>query len=113
VRARSDLPTGTVTFPFTDIEGSTRLVQALGDGYPPLLEQHHDIVRSAIEANDGLVVSTEGDSFFAVFPAAPAALSAAVEAQLALARHAWPESAAIRVRMGVHTGEGRIGAGSY
>ena len=89
--ALSDLPTGTVTFLFTDIEGSTRLVQGLGDAYPPLLEQHHDIVRSAVEANDGLVVSTEGDSFFAVFPAAPAALRAAVEAQLALERHPWSD----------------------
>ena len=69
--ALSDYPTGTVTFLFTDIEGSTRLVQNLGDGYPPLLEQHHDIVRSAVGANDGMVVSTEGDSFFAVFPEAP------------------------------------------
>jgi predicted ATPase/class 3 adenylate cyclase len=113
VRARTDLPTGTVTFLFTDIEGSTRLVQALADAYPPLLEQHHDIVRTAVEGNDGQVVSTEGDSFFAVFPAAPAALAAAVEAQLALQRHAWPDGAQIRVRMGLHTGEGRIGAGSY
>ncbi len=111
--ALSDLPTGTVTFLFTDIEGSTRLVQNLGDAYPPLLEQHHDIVRSAVEVNDGLVVSTEGDSFFAVFPAAPAALRAAVEAQLALERHPWPDDARIRVRMGLHTCEGRIGAGSY
>jgi predicted ATPase/class 3 adenylate cyclase len=113
VPALSDLPTGTVTFLFTDIEGSTRLVQGLGDAYPPLLEQHHDIVRSAIEANDGLVVSTEGDSFFAVFPDAPAALRAAVDAQLGLERHPWPDDARIRVRMGLHTGEGRIGAGSY
>ncbi len=108
-----DLPTGTVTFLFTDIEGSTRLVQGLGDAYPLLLEQHHDIVRSAIEANDGLVVSTEGDSFFAVFPGASSALRAAIEAQLALERHPWPDDARIRVRMGLHTGEGRIGAGSY
>ena len=113
MRARNDLPTGTVTFLFTDIEGSTRLVQAFGDAYPPLLEQHHDIVRSAVEANDGLVVSTEGDSFFAVFPVAPAALAAAVQAQLALERHPWPDGASIRVRIGVHTGEGRLGAGSY
>ena len=111
--ALSDYPTGTVTFLFTDIEGSTRLVQNLGEGYPPLLEQHHDIVRSAVGANDGMVVSTEGDSFFAVFPEAPTALRAAVEAQLALEGHAWPDDARIRVRMGLHTGEGRIGAGSY
>ncbi|HEY6568252.1 MAG TPA: adenylate/guanylate cyclase domain-containing protein [Actinomycetota bacterium] len=107
------LPTGTVTFLFTDIEGSTRLVQDLGDAYPPLLEQHHDIVRSAVESNDGLVVSTEGDSFFAVFPAASSALRAAVDAELAIERHPWPDDARIRVRMGLHTGEGRIGAGSY
>ena len=111
--AISDLPTGTVTFLFTDIEGSTRLVQGLGDAYPPLLEQHHGIMRSAVDANDGVVVSTEGDSFFVVFPAAPAAVRAAVEAQLALGRHVWPDGAPIRVRMGLHTCEGRIGAGSY
>ena len=113
VRARNDLPMGTVTFLFTDIEGSTRLVQALGGGYPPLLEHHHDIVGSAVEANGGLVVSTEGDSFFAVFPTAPAALVAAIDAQLAIERHPWPDGARIRVRIGVHTGEGRVGAGSY
>ena len=113
MHALSDLPTGTVTFLFTDIEGSTRLVQGLGEAYPQLLEQHHDIVRSAVEANDGLVVSTEGDSFFAVFSAAPAALRAAIEAQLALEGHPWPDDARIRVRMGLHSGEGRIGAGSY
>ncbi len=109
----TSLPTGTVTFLFSDIEGSTRLVQRFGDAYPELLERHHGIVRSAVQANGGLVVGTEGDSFFVVFPAAPEALRAAVDAQVALERHPWPESGRIRVRMGLHTGEGRIGGGSY
>ncbi len=107
------LPTGTVTFLFSDIEGSTRLVQRFGDAYPALLEQHHAIVRSAVEANGGLVVGTEGDSFFVVFHTAPQALRAAVDAQVALDRQTWPEDGRIRVRMGLHTGEGRIGGGSY
>ena len=68
---------------------------------------------SAVEVNDGLVVSTEGDSFFAVFPAAPAALRAAVEAQLALERHPWPDDARIRVRMGLHTGAPMTTAEGY
>jgi predicted ATPase/class 3 adenylate cyclase len=102
-----------VTFLFSDIEGSTRLVQRFGDEYPELLEQHQGIVRSAVQANGGLVVGTEGDSFFVVFPAAPDALQAAVDAQLALEGHAWPDDGRIRVRMGLHTGEGRIGGGSY
>ncbi len=107
------LPTGTVTFLFSDIEGSTRLVQRFGDEYPALLEQHHGIVRSAVEDNGGLVVGTEGDSFFVVFRTAPEALRAAVDAQVGLERHAWPDDGRIRVRMGLHTGEGQIGGGSY
>ncbi len=107
------LPMGTVTFLFTDIEGSTRLVQRSGDDYPAMLEEHHAIMRSAVEANGGVVVGTEGDSFFVVFSAAPSALRAAVEAQIALEEHPWPEDGRIRVRMGMHTGEGRMGGGSY
>ena len=61
------LPTGTVTFLFSDIEGSTRLLAALGDRYPPMLEAHAEILRGAIGAHEGTVVNTEGDSFFAVF----------------------------------------------
>lgn len=75
------MPTGTVTFLFSDIEGSTRLLTALGDRYPPVLEDHSRILRSAIGAHDGTVISTEGDSFFAVFPSALGAVGAAADAQ--------------------------------
>jgi predicted ATPase/class 3 adenylate cyclase len=107
------LPTGTVTFLFSDIEGSTRLLTALGDRYPSILETHSEIVRSAIGANDGTVVSTEGDSFFAVFPSALGAVSAAADAQRELAQHPWPSGTEVSVRIGIHTGEGRLGADNY
>jgi predicted ATPase/class 3 adenylate cyclase len=109
----TELPTGTVTFLFTDIEGSTRLAQALGAAWPPLLERHRDIARSAWEAHHGTEILTEGDSFFVVFDSAPQALAAAVEAQRSLAAEPWPETARIRVRMGLHTGEGLLSGGSY
>jgi predicted ATPase/class 3 adenylate cyclase len=108
-----DLPTGTVTFLFSDIEGSTRLVQRLGDGYPPLLAEHQRLVRAAFGAEGGVVVGTEGDSFFAVFRGAHAAVAAAIDAQLALERHPWPEDGRIRVRIGLHTGEGSLGEDPY
>ncbi|HLJ81205.1 MAG TPA: adenylate/guanylate cyclase domain-containing protein [Ktedonobacterales bacterium] len=99
------LPSGTVTFLFTDIEGSTRLLQRLGaQRYAVLLDEYLAILRAAVAAHEGHEVDSLGDSFFAVFPAAGAALAAAAEAQLALAAHAWPEGAAVQVRMGLHTG---------
>ena len=107
------LPTGTVTFLFTDIEGSTRLLSAIGDAYPPLLAMHADILRAAISTHDGTEVNSEGDAFFAVFPSALGAVSAAVEAQRRLADAAWPEDATVRVRMGLHSGEGRLGGDDY
>ena len=106
------LPTGTVTFLFTDIEGSTRLVQRLGDGYPAVLERHQAILRSAFSRHDGTEVGTEGDSFFVVFPEASEAAAAAVEGQRELEAHPWPEDARVRARMGLHTGDGALGAGS-
>src|ERR687891_401210 len=110
---RADLPTGTVTFLFTDIEGSTRLLDALGDRYPALLESHQRILREAFGGRGGIDVSTEGDSFFVVFRTAPQAVAAAVEAQRAIAAHEWPEGAAVRVRVGLHTGEGILGGDNY
>ncbi len=107
------LPTGTVTFLFTDIEGSTRLVESLGEAYAPILERHHALLREAIAAGDGTEVGTEGDAFFAVFPSAPRAVAAASGAQRALAAEPWPSGAAVRVRMGLHTGEGVLGGDSY
>jgi predicted ATPase/class 3 adenylate cyclase len=112
---RARPPTGTVTFLFTDIEGSTRLVQALGSaGWTALLERHRSIIRAALADHGGLEIQTEGDSFFAVFDRVPEAVAAAADAQRALAVEPWPTDARIRVRMGLHTGEGILDAdGSY
>jgi predicted ATPase/class 3 adenylate cyclase len=107
------LPTGTVTFLFTDIEGSTRLLQSLGDGYPAVLEEHARRLRSAIRDNDGTEVSTEGDAFFAVFPSPTGAVAAAVAAQRSLVEPIAGAAAPIRVRMGLHTGDGRLGGDNY
>ena len=113
MRDWTELPTGTVTFLFSDIEGSTRLVQTLGDDYPELLDQHQRLLRSAFAGGGGVVVGTEGDSFFVVFPGASEALRAAIDSQRALEAHPWPEDGRVRVRIGLHTGEGRLGADSY
>jgi predicted ATPase/class 3 adenylate cyclase len=99
------LPTGTVTFLFTDIEGSTRLLQALEDRYADALADHRRLLRDAFQANGGDEVDTQGDAFFVAFPRARDAVAAAIAAQRGLFSHAWPEGAALRVRMGVHTGE--------
>jgi predicted ATPase/class 3 adenylate cyclase len=107
------LPTGTVTFLFTDIEGSTRLLSALGDGYAAVLDAHSAILRAAIGAHAGTEVSTEGDAFFAVFPSALNAVSAAAQAQRALAATTWPDGNSVNVRMGLHSGEGRLGGDNY
>jgi predicted ATPase/class 3 adenylate cyclase len=108
-----ELPTGTVTFLFTDIEGSTRLLQELGGGYPAVRDEHAAILRQAIRDRDGVEVSTEGDSFFAAFASPVAAVGAAVAAQRGLAAHPWPEGFPVRVRMGLHTGEGMLGGDNY
>lgn len=108
-----DLPTGSVTFLFTDIEGSTRLVERLGGGYGAVLDVHNEILRSAIQDHNGTVVSTEGDSFFAVFTSASDAVAGAVSAQIGLREHEWPDGADVVVRMGVHTGEGTLGGDNY
>jgi class 3 adenylate cyclase len=107
------LPTGTVTFLFTDIEGSTRLLGQLGDRYPAILGEHHALLREAVEARGGIEVSTDGDAFFVVFPVASQAVAAAVAAQRGLATHQWPPDGLVRVRMGLHTGEGMLGPGGY
>ncbi|HUG48276.1 MAG TPA: adenylate/guanylate cyclase domain-containing protein [Candidatus Limnocylindria bacterium] len=108
-----ELPTGTVTFLFTDVEGSTRLLQRMGDAYPDLLATHNRILRDAIAAGGGFEVQTEGDAFFAVFPTPAGALRATVQAQTVLSSHSWPEGNIVRVRMGVHTGEGVVRGGTY
>ncbi|MGH2446290.1 MAG: ATP-binding protein [Candidatus Limnocylindria bacterium] len=108
-----ELLTGTVTFLFSDIEGSTRLLRDQGDAWPALLERHRDLLRGAFAAEGGEEFGTEGDSIFVAFPTAPGAVAAAVEAQRALAAEPWPAGAEIRVRIGLHTGEASLSAKTY
>jgi predicted ATPase/class 3 adenylate cyclase len=109
----ADPPSGTVTLVFTDIEGSTRLLQRSGDAYAGLLAEHRRLLREAFERHGGHVLDSEGDAFFVVFSSANDAASAAVEAQRALAAYEWPGEHEIRVRMGIHTGEPRPVEGRY
>src|SRR5262245_29597300 len=109
----SALPTGTVTFLFTDIEGSTQLLRRLGPTYAGLLAEHQEIVRAAVAAHGGREVDTQGDSFFIAFPRAKDAVAAAVAIQRDLAAHAWPEGGEIKVRIGLHTGEPQVGEQRY
>jgi class 3 adenylate cyclase/sugar lactone lactonase YvrE len=111
--AESRLPSGTVTFLFTDIEGSTQLVKQLGERYTEVLAEQRRILRSAVERCEGREVDTQGDSFFFVFARAKSALEAAVIAQRELARHQWPAGGQVRVRMGLHTGEPVVGEERY
>src|SRR2546423_6091635 len=102
------LPTGTVTFFFSDIEGSTRFIQQLGDGYPDVLLAHHTLLRQAVAAHGGHELRTEGDSFFIVFGSVLDACSAAATVQRTLADHAWPDGGQVRVRIGLPTGEATL-----
>ena len=98
------LPAGLVTFLFTDIGGSTRLLQRWGDDWSGLLDRHRELLRTAFAAHGGVEVRTEGDSFFVAFPDPVEALLATAEGQDALAAERWPEDGVIRVRAGLHTG---------
>jgi class 3 adenylate cyclase len=100
-----ELPNGTVTLLFTDVQGSTRLLQQLGERYATALDDQRRILRDAVAAHGGREIDCRGDEFFAAFPRARAAVAAAIAAQQALAEHAWPGGAAMKVRMGLHTGE--------
>jgi class 3 adenylate cyclase len=111
--APESLPSGTVTFLFTDIEGSTRLVQQFGERYPELLQVHRDLIRSAVSAEGGREFGAEGDALFIAFASPTHAVAAATAAQRALAGYAWPEDAAIRVRMGLHSGEATLAGSNY
>jgi len=102
------LPTGTVTMLFTDIEGSTRLQQQLGECYANLLADCRSLLRSVFQQHNGHGVDTQGDTFFITFARATDAISATVAAQRAFATHSWPEGVTVRVRMGVHTGEPQL-----
>jgi class 3 adenylate cyclase/CheY-like chemotaxis protein len=100
----SDRPTGTVTLLFTDVEGSTRLVQRLGETYGDVLAEMRRVIREAAAAAGGFLVDARGDETFFVFQRATDAVAAAVSAQHALAATEWPNGEQVRVRMGLHTG---------
>jgi predicted ATPase/class 3 adenylate cyclase/tetratricopeptide (TPR) repeat protein len=102
---RSDLPEGTVTFLFTDIEGSTELLNTLGDAYVALLSDQREVLRNFFIKWNGQEIDTQGDAFFYSFPRATEAVSAAVEAQRAISTRTWTGDVEVRVRMGLHTGE--------
>jgi len=109
----AELPSGTVTFLFTDVEGSTRLLKQLRDRYGEVLAEHRRILRAAFEEHGGQEIDTQGDAFFVAFRKATDAALAAGAAQRALAEHAWPEGGECRVRMGLHTGEPSVGDEGY
>ena len=104
---------GTVTFLFTDIESSTKLLDQLGDQYAAVLADHHRILRASIAKWNGQEVDTQGDAFFVTFARCMDAVQCAAEAQRALAAHPWPNNQPLRVRMGLHTGEPLIAATGY
>src|ERR671937_592458 len=106
-------PKGAITLLFSDIEGSTQLLQRTGDLYPDLLADHRRILRTAFASHDGYEVDSEGDAFFVVFPSANDAIAAASDGQRALAEHSWRDGHDVRVRMGVHSGEPRLVDGKY
>jgi DNA-binding NarL/FixJ family response regulator/class 3 adenylate cyclase len=107
-------PTGTVTFLFTDIEGSTRLLREIGrDRYEDVLGTHRRLLREAVEHSDGYVAGTEGDGCMIVFRSGGDAVAAAADAQRAHASHPWPLDARLRVRMGLHTGDAMLGDEGY
>ena len=106
-------PTGIVTFLFTDIEGSTRLLQQLGESYADVLAQQRKLLRAAFNERGGHEIDTAGDGLFVAFHRATQAVEAAIEAQRAIASHSWPENAPVRVRMGLHTGEAVLTSEGY
>jgi predicted ATPase/class 3 adenylate cyclase len=107
------LPSGTVTLLFTDIAGSTRLLQNHRQSYAALLAVHRRLLRAAFAEHGGHEVDTQGDSFFIAFPTAGEAVAAAAQAQRALASHPWPDGVRVSVRMGLHSGEATVAGDSY
>jgi DNA-binding NarL/FixJ family response regulator/class 3 adenylate cyclase len=108
-----ELPHGTITLFFTDVEGSTQILQRLGDSYAQVLGDHRRLFREVVEAEGGHVVDHRGDEFFVVFDEAKCAADAAVAAQRVFAEHPWPEGVELRVRMGMHTGEPNLREDAY
>src|SRR5258706_4731066 len=108
-----NLPTGTVTLLFTDIEGSTRLLQQLGEHYSKVLADCRHLLRSMFQQYNGHEVDTQGDAFFVAFARATDAVAAAAAIQRALVEHSWPSGTSVRVRIGLHTGEPLLTADGY
>ena len=109
----TELPSGTVTLLFADVEGSTRLVQQLGDGYGGVLDQLRQLLRTAVADAGGYEVDCRADEMFVAFQRAKDGVDAAVAAQQLIGAYAWPELAVVRVRMGLHTGEPVVESGVY
>ncbi len=109
----STLPSGTVTFVFTDVEGSTALLKRLGDEYGELISQHRKLVRKTFGKHGGVEIDMQGDAFFFAFARARDAVSAAIAVQLAHAEQDWPGGEQVHVRMGLHTGEPALGEEGY
>jgi class 3 adenylate cyclase len=107
------LPSGTVTFVFSDIEDSTALVKGLGERYDEVLKTHRRLIREHFTGLGGVEIDTQGDAFFFAFPRARDAVTAAIETQRAHADHEWPDGVDVRVRMGLHTGEPAVGSEGY
>jgi class 3 adenylate cyclase len=107
------LPGGTVTFLFSDIEGSTQLLERLGDRYEDVDRDHRRILRQRLSESGGREIDNQGDAFFFSFPRAKDAVAAAVAAQRQLAAHTWPDGVEVRIRMGLHTGEPTVGDEGY
>ena len=107
------LPTGTVTLLFTDIEGSTRLLQQLGSRYADVLTEYRQLLRAACRQWNGHEVDTQGDAFFVAFVRSTDAIAAAVNLQRTFAAHSWPERVMVRVRIGLHTGEPSVVSEGY
>jgi class 3 adenylate cyclase len=109
----SSLPAGTVTFLFSDIEGSTRVLERLGDRYGGMLGEHRRILRTHLGEAGGQEIDTQGDALFFSFPRAKEAVAGAVAAQRDLSAHEWPDGVAVKTRMGLHTGEPTVGEEGY
>lgn len=107
------LPTGIITFLFTDIEGSTKLLERLGERYAIIVAESSDILRAHAEKFGGVEVDTQGDAFFIAFPRVQHAITFARESQLTLAAHPWPDAVQVKIRMGLHTGEAIVSRAGY
>ena len=109
----SELPHGTVTLLFTDVEGSTQLQHRLGDAYQEVVAEHRRLLEAAFDVRGGVVVDRQTESFFVAFTRARHAVQAAADAQQAIAEHKWPDGAQVRVRMGIHSGDPELAGDRY